>query len=257
MRSVTLQTDLNPIIDEGAPSSTGGIINAAAVCDILGIEFKLHPPREHYEHGWGEQCHDPRPILASWTLTVMDRYSNPFALTFDLVQGESPLIIGLDVTEYADILNRELPSCITIQRPTDIQTLSMYAYVKSEHTNDKARRLRMEIIPHGRSSLSTLMANISTLGSRKPLAFSKKLHRFTHAPATEIKEICSKAGILNKRLSQAIDTVDRECEVCTRNGRPASHPRVSHHSRTSTPRSIRSFRSTPHIARSEAHAIYS
>jgi len=33
---VKLPSDLNPILDEGAPNSTGGIEEAAALCDELG-----------------------------------------------------------------------------------------------------------------------------------------------------------------------------------------------------------------------------
>lgn len=222
-----LLTDPNPIVDEGAPSSTGGIINAATLCDLLGIQLVLETPREHYEHGWGEDCHDARPIVASWTLTIMDIHSHPVSLSFDLVRGESPLIIGLDVMQYANVLNTKRPRHINIQRPGDVRSLSLHTYITQEEALGGTKRLRVEIAPHATSTVATLMSNINLLGKRTPLAFSKKIHRFTHAPPDEIKCICKNAGILNKELSNAIDKVDAACEVCARNGRPAYIRKVS------------------------------
>ena len=227
MGSVKLQTDPNPIIDEGAPSSTGGIINAVTLCDFLGIPLTIFAPREHYEHGWGDDCHDARPIVATWTLTIMDQKSNPVALTFDLVRGESPLLIGLDVMQHADIINTKIPRHIRFQRPFDTRSFSLLTYIEYDHEHSNTKRLRLEIIPHKQSSVATLMANISTLRGRTPLAFSKQIHRYTHAPAEEIKSICKTAGILDSQLAHAIDVVDSECEVCTKNGRLASTLKVS------------------------------
>lgn len=71
------------------------------------------------------------------------------------------------------------------------------------------------------------MANINMIGKRKPLAFSKKIHRFTHANVDEIKHICKNAGILDKEFSRAIEIVDSECELCAQTGRPASMGKLS------------------------------
>lgn len=157
----------------------------------------------------------------------MDIHGHPLALTFDLVRGNSPLIIGLDVTQFANIINTKNPRHMEFQRPTDTRTLSLFTYVDYDNAQHRTQRLRAEIIPHARSTVTTLMANINSLGSRRPLAFSKKLHRFTHAPADEIKGLCRTAGILDDDLSRAIDIVDKECEVCAKNGRPASIRKIS------------------------------
>lgn len=72
-----LQVDSNPIFDEGAPTPTTGIHNAATLCDILGIPLILDAPREQYEHGWGQECHDARLITATWTLTFHESIWTP------------------------------------------------------------------------------------------------------------------------------------------------------------------------------------
>lgn len=50
---------------------------------------------------------------------VEDTCGKPTMLTFDLVEGESPLIVGLDIKRYADTLNRHEPPLIIFKRPTD------------------------------------------------------------------------------------------------------------------------------------------
>lgn len=40
----------NSIIDGGSPTSTGGVIEAATICDELGIKFKLSRRKDTYQH---------------------------------------------------------------------------------------------------------------------------------------------------------------------------------------------------------------
>lgn len=149
------------------------------------------------------------------------------ALILDLVSGESPLILGLHATQYANIINTEGRKRVELKRPTDVRTLALFTYVGSEDIQGHTKRIHLEIIPHANASATTLMANIRQLGTRKPLALSKKLHRFTHSPTDELKGIRRTAGILNPDISRAIDTVHGECEVCSINGRPASMQKLS------------------------------
>lgn len=46
-----LQRDINPILDTGAPTSTGGTNNAMELAEMLGITFEVYPPSELYKHG--------------------------------------------------------------------------------------------------------------------------------------------------------------------------------------------------------------
>lgn len=157
----------------------------------------------------------------------MDITSHPVALSFDLVRGESPLIIGLDFMKYTNVFNTERPRYIDIRRPEDVKKLSLHTYITHEEPLRRTRRLQVEIVPHAKSTVATLMSNINLLGQRTPLAFSKKIHRFTYAPPEEIKYICENAGILNEELSNAIENVNDACEVCVRIGRPASIRKIS------------------------------
>lgn len=216
-----LLSDPNPILDSGAPTSTGGINQATAICDALGIALALEPAREIYFHGWGATCSDAKPIRCSWTLTVLDAEGKPLSLTFDLVSGDSPLIVGLDVTQYTNTMNLSRPRYVTFHRPEDKSPRRMLTYV--DDFDDQAR-LRLEIIPHKKSTITSLMANIM---SRPELCVAKKIHRYTHATSDEMKDLYKGAGILTTKLSEAFDKVYKACEICCRNGRPLNSKKLS------------------------------
>lgn len=57
------QADVNPILDKGKQSSVGGIVNAASICDALGMEFKVDPAQARYHHGWGHGCAEEKQIV--------------------------------------------------------------------------------------------------------------------------------------------------------------------------------------------------
>lgn len=63
---------VNPIHDEGAPTSAGEIENASKLCNTLGLNLKLKPPRSLYHHGWWMNAADSKPVVASWNLTIND-----------------------------------------------------------------------------------------------------------------------------------------------------------------------------------------
>lgn len=48
MGEVNLRTNPNPMLYEGAPTSTGGITYAARLCDALAIPLNLLDPRSRY-----------------------------------------------------------------------------------------------------------------------------------------------------------------------------------------------------------------
>lgn len=126
------RTDPNPIIYEGAPRSTGGLLQARALCDAMGIELQVEKPREYYVHGWGHNCSDAKSICCSRNLTVMDSNSHPVTLSFDLVDDNSPLIVGMDFRQYSDTWNMHTPSTMTFRRPHDVRVYKMYTYIADD-----------------------------------------------------------------------------------------------------------------------------
>ena len=185
------------------------------LCDVLGIPLELDPPREVHLHGWGDTCLGARQVVCSWTLTVHGTQGKPISLTFDLVPGSSPLIVGNDVRQYCNTYNLEEQPYLRIRRPTDDGDRYLLTYLVPEDN-----RSRLDIAPHPLSVKSTLLGNIHTTAARTPLDFCKRVHRYTHATAEEMKALCSDAGMLNTEIEEVIERVYTACEVCTKNGLP-------------------------------------
>lgn len=179
-------------------------MNAAALCDLLSRPLVLSVPRKSYIHGWGENCYGGKPIVSSWTLTTNDRNECPISLTFDLVEGHSPLITVLDIGRHCNVFNRLNPRTIEIKRPTDIHTFSLSTYIP---INASERRLRIGIVPAPNMSISSLLVSTQSAGRKQSLSFSKNLHRFTHAHPKELKFLCATANILTPDIGEAIDRI--------------------------------------------------
>lgn len=111
--------DVNPIMDERASVSIGGINNAASLCDAFGIPLVLSEPRLVYRNGWRDKCSDAKTVVSTWLLRKMDRNSTPTVIPLDMVEGDSPLILNLDIKRFSDIINLESTWVIKIKRPSD------------------------------------------------------------------------------------------------------------------------------------------
>lgn len=53
----------------------------------------------------------------------------PTVLTFDLFEGQSPLIIVLDGKRYAETINMSTPTPITFRKPTDTGDRLFFTYI--------------------------------------------------------------------------------------------------------------------------------
>lgn len=221
MRSSTLHLNLNPILDEGAPTSTGGLTEATQMCDMIGMPLRLEAPRADYLHGWGIGCADARPIINSWDMNVNDINGKATTFTFDLMKGESPLIIGLDVKKYAITDNTSKPPCMRFKRPTDNDYRQFNTYIEPDDSDNN--RIRLEIIPHSRSTVQTLMAN----DDRTDISLAKRLHRFTHASDEEMRRILTDANKMTPGLGDACTKVRQACDICASTGTPVPRRKIS------------------------------
>lgn len=75
--AVTVVADHNPVIDDGAPRSTGGINSASSLCDMIGVRYEVERPSSVYYQGWGQKCADPKVVKCTWTLRAKDEGNNP------------------------------------------------------------------------------------------------------------------------------------------------------------------------------------
>lgn len=69
-----LSSNFNPILDEGAPTSTGGIENVVELADILGIGRKLLVHSQRYSLGWGIEASNAKPISYTWNFVINGMY---------------------------------------------------------------------------------------------------------------------------------------------------------------------------------------
>lgn len=160
--------------------------------------------------------------VCSWTLNTYDTTGKLTSLTFDLVPGTSPLILGMDIRAYCNTFNLGDQKYIKMQRPHDNAERILFTYLVPED-----KRLRLDIAPHPRSVVRTLLGNIQTTAQRTPMTFCKKIHRYTHATKDEMRTLCQDARMLDPELEQAIENVCDACEICAKNGEPKRSKKVS------------------------------
>lgn len=61
---------------------------------------------------------------------------------------------------------------------------------------------------------------------RTELSIAKKVHRFTHAHAVEMKSLYQTAGLLTPELTEAFEKVFAACDVCSSEGRPRTSKKI-------------------------------
>lgn len=153
----------------------------------------------------------------------MDINGRPTALPFDVVEGGSPLILGLDVEQFSNSENIGSPKTITIMRPTiDTEPRKFFTYIGQDQTGSERRRL--EIVPHGISTVTTLLANFV---SRYDINLAKKVHRYSHGRESEMISLFQDAGILTEPLKMACKKVVDACDACKGSGRRGIKKKIS------------------------------
>ncbi|CDF33830.1 unnamed protein product [Chondrus crispus] len=158
-----LHTDPNPIFDVGAPTSTGGLNQVTHICDVLGITLNVEPPRSEYMHGWGIDCLDAKQVVCSWNVTIADTEGKPTSLTFDIVEGDSPLVIGLDIGRHTDSHNLTDKPFIKILRPHDNAPRRFNTYIAADDKrNPDCIRMRVELAPRPQTAIGTLLTILSS-----------------------------------------------------------------------------------------------
>lgn len=223
-----MTVDPNPIYDSGSPCCTAGTNSAARLCDLLEIDLTMHAPREEMVHGWGEQGLGAESFVGCWELTIFDQEQRPCTILFDLLPGNSSIIIGLDIGKYAIQNNIADSPFICFCRPHHSSPRTFSTYIAADPNKPRCNRIRVEIIPRLSNYITSLAS--STLHNRikrAPKLFAKRVHRLTHAPSEQIKGVCDDAGVLTQALETAIDNVGAACGICAQSGKPAPTNKIS------------------------------
>lgn len=143
-------------------------------------------------------------------------------LSFELVDGISPLIIGMDVRRYSDSTNRESPHTITFQRPHDTTPFTFNTYIADDDGGNP--RTRLDIAPNKTTTISSLMSNIV---KRKELNLAKRIHRFGHSSVSDMMDIMTDANLDTEKLRHACQKVYDACDICAASGRPKIKKKIS------------------------------
>lgn len=82
--------EASPVLDDGAPTSTGSINAAARICEILGRYFELERSPFTYERGLGVKGLGASQVLCSWILSFQDLRGQVTSIQLDLFGDDSP-----------------------------------------------------------------------------------------------------------------------------------------------------------------------
>jgi len=128
--------------------------------------------------------------------TYNTRYERQANLVFfNLVPGESPLILGMDMRAHCNTFNWAKQEYIRLKRPTDSEERVLFTYLVPDDS-----RLRLDIAPHSRSIVTKLLGNVITTAKRAPLASCMKIHRYTYAIKDEMRELCKEVNVMDDAL---------------------------------------------------------
>lgn len=188
----------------------------------MGITLTVDAPRNTYMHGWGTKCSDAKPIRGFWKITIMDVERYPVTFEFDLVEGWSPLIIGLDAAQYANTCNRTDPTTFSIKRPQDRRVYTLHTYTARDQQN--SNRLRLQVVPR---SNTQIRAMVTTTGSNRELNMAKRIHRFGHASAKDMEDLMRPMKFDQGKVREVCEKGQSACPICVTTGRPIDRKKIS------------------------------
>ena len=170
----TNASEINPVIDDGCPSSVAGLSTAAALADRLNIKLTLRPISNPFLHYFGPESNSTagKWTIAEWLLPL--RFQDGFKLRVPIacVMVSDPVLLGGDF----------LASCILDNPGSTLIYLDKSGKRHSCHTykhEDGHRYLEAAPQEHGQQRYAFYQSKCRTLEQMK--RFVKMLHDRTHA----------------------------------------------------------------------------
>ena len=194
----------------------GGSNSAASLALAMGLSLTLKPKNVPYRHGWGPNMADAKLVTCTWQVDLLDMNDMPFRVTFDIVEGNEPLVIGDTYLKDSDHLRREKPEKLVIKKQGTAENVVFISY-----TNPGESRPRMMVVPRDVKSISSMM------GTTSADILVKKLHRYSHDNANDMRRLLKLSNQYNPQIEAAIKKVVGECKTCVRSGTPLPSRKVS------------------------------
>lgn len=209
----------NPILDPGAPVSFAGIRAAAHFAEETGIEFILKTPETRRRHGFGPGSTQGGETIGVWQCSVYDLHDRPVSFSFDIIEGDSPVLLGLDYDGMADTMSLVQPATWRVRVDEDDYEFGLYI------ARDAGGNLRryVEFRPRPQTILTFLSRarrsqGAFQLASLNPLRFAMRLHGWSHFPLEQMRRLAKQAGLLTPPVDQALQKVAVRCESCPLTG---------------------------------------
>lgn len=133
---------------------------------------------------------------------------NQFTLTFDLVDGNLPLIVGMDISKFSNICNRRRPRTITFKRSVYLLDYTLRTYIHNGASDNS--RMSLGLVSKENATLPSLMDNVS---GRKYVNVVKRVIRFGYAAVEEMKELSQPTGFVQIRMVKESQKVYDACEI--------------------------------------------
>lgn len=172
----------NLVYDPNAPRSIGWINGAAKLIDILKINLDFKQAKSLYLHGWGEQCIYPKPVVGVLEINLLDIHGNLYNFWFDLVNGDSIIVNGLDVGRLAIQENISDKATLRVSRPRDSSELVFANYFSTEDENQTVERIRIQVSPKPSNCIWNKITAMMTGHTQETLNYSQReyIEQHTH-----------------------------------------------------------------------------
>lgn len=170
---------------------------------MLGRKLNLDEPRAVYQRGWGPNAADMAEVIASWSLTMQDLNDRTTTITFDVMDDNSPITMGMDIKRFSITDNTSEPKKLIIHRPSDKEKRVLQTYIAQ--SDPLQARLRLMVIPKMELN-SAMLGEVRRPDNIRPLTMAKRLHALTHAAPDELIRICREARWSSDELEEKSDT---------------------------------------------------
>ena len=211
---------MNPVIDDGCPSSVAGLNSAAALADRLNITLKLNNIKKPFLHYFGPEGNSTagKWTIAEWQMPV--RFHDGFQMHIPIacVLGSDPILLGSDFLASC-IVNNPGNRLIYLDKQGKRHSCRTYRF------EDGHRYLEAAPQQQGEQRYAFYQSKCKTLEQKKK--FAEMLHDRTHAAPISLRMLMQRNGIWDQGLTKHIDQVCRDCRICLRTGEPLPARKVS------------------------------
>lgn len=145
-------------------------------------------------------------------------------LTFEVMDYEFLLTIGLDTKKHASTDKTMDPRTMTIKRTSDRTERVLQTYLSE--SNPLREIIRLFIVPIIQTT-SLLRGENRRPPDMRPLKIARRLHALPHVHPYQLKRICKEAIWATTELERQIRHVSTQCARCVRSGTPKLSNKLS------------------------------